>query len=85
MAKKNDDTPTVGRPTMFDEKLDRNSFTAPNGHMEFLRRVGRQNSISAGIRVVIAELVNKDERYKQLMRNLADDGYNVGNVFDELI
>ena len=83
MADKSNDSPGPGRPTMFDEKLPRSSFTAPNGLIEFLKRAGRQNTVSGGIRVVIGELVKKDEKYRDLMRQLEEDGYDVGNIFDE--
>lgn len=71
-----------GRPTMTKggRPLARSSLTAPEGYLEFLKRAGGENTVSAGVRRIVEDLVAKDERYARLMRQVRDEGHDIGNL-----
>lgn len=80
MSKKKTEAPVVGRPMLFENKLTRSSFTAPTGHMEFLRRLGGERTVSAGIRQAIMRLVSLDPASKKIIHDLEEEGYDMGDL-----
>lgn len=65
---------------MFDEKLPRSSFTAPEGYMEFLRRLGGEKTVSAGIRRAIETLIELDPKSQAIARDLQAEGADLGDL-----
>ena len=75
---------TAGRPKMYDSPLVKGSFTAPEGYIEFLREIGGEKTVSAGVRLAVETLVAQNRDHYRRMLAIKAQGYDVGKLSDVL-
>jgi hypothetical protein len=69
---------------MYDSPVVKGSFTAPEGYIEFLREIGGEKTVSAGVRLAVETLVSQNHDYYRLMLAIKNRGYDVGKLSDVL-
>jgi hypothetical protein len=69
---------------MYDSPLVKGSFTAPEGYIEFLREIGGEKTVSAGVRLAVETLVAQNRDHYRRMLAIKNRGYDVGKLSDVL-
>ena len=69
---------------MYDSPLVKGSFTAPEGYIEFLREIGGEKTVSAGVRLAVEYLVSQNHDHFRRMLAIKNKGYDVGKLVDVL-